>query len=87
MESKFALSPGKPFSVEEQVHLWIREGCYLPGRSLVLDGHWSGTRMGPNRPKQRAKLNNPRLEVEGFGYSECGLCCAVRLELPSYSSP
>jgi hypothetical protein len=28
MESKFAVSPEKPFSVEEQVRLWIREGRY-----------------------------------------------------------
>jgi hypothetical protein len=28
MESKFAVSPGKPFSVEEQVRLWMREGRY-----------------------------------------------------------
>lgn len=28
LESKFAVSPGKAFSVEEQVRLWIREGRY-----------------------------------------------------------
>ena len=28
LESKFAVSPTKPFSVEEQVRLWIREGRY-----------------------------------------------------------
>jgi hypothetical protein len=28
LESKFAVDPGKPFSVEEQVRLWIREGKY-----------------------------------------------------------
>src|SRR5215831_16073992 len=28
LESKFAVTPGKPFSVEEQVRLWIREGKY-----------------------------------------------------------
>lgn len=28
MESKFAVSPEKPFSVEEQVRLWIRERRY-----------------------------------------------------------
>src|SRR5579864_3729096 len=28
LESKFAVSPAKPFSVEEQVRLWIREGRY-----------------------------------------------------------
>ena len=28
LESKFAVDPGKAFSVEEQVRLWIREGRY-----------------------------------------------------------
>jgi len=28
LESKFALNPGQPFSVEEQVRLWVREGRY-----------------------------------------------------------
>ena len=28
LESKFAVSPGKPFSVEDQVRLWVREGRY-----------------------------------------------------------
>jgi len=28
LESKFAVSPERPFSVEEQVKLWIREGRY-----------------------------------------------------------
>jgi hypothetical protein len=28
LESKFAVSAGKPFSVEEQVRLWMREGRY-----------------------------------------------------------
>jgi hypothetical protein len=28
LESKFALNPAQPFSVEEQVRLWVREGRY-----------------------------------------------------------
>jgi hypothetical protein len=28
LESKFALAPDEPFSVEEEVRLWIRRGLY-----------------------------------------------------------